>query len=376
MRLITKNFFLSVLLLVAGIVQAQSGGKLPLRVIVNEVEQTNSESASIPAFRRQVGQPERLQDAIDAQERHTNALLQEPGVLGTAAGWNAAGEPVIKVYMSTSASSSGLPQSLDGIPLVVENIGQVFALNLDCASRGDCDTAQASSDPEPGPREYQPRPVPIGVSSGHYNVTAGTLACRVSNGCHSYALSNAHVFADENNGMVGDNILQPGDFDGGINPDDSIGTLYDSVPLDFSETGTNVVDAAIAAVSPADVGSATPSDGYGMPKASILAASVDLNVMKYGRTSRLTYGYVDAVNATVLVTYDSGDALFVGQIIVKRTGGGDFSRPGDSGALLVASGGADERRPVGLIFASGSEISVANPIADVLTLLDVDIDGE
>jgi hypothetical protein len=42
---------------------------------------------------------------------------------------------------------------------------------------------------------------------------------------------------------------------------------------------------------------------------------------------------------------------------------------------VVASDGDDQRKPVGLLFASGRWISVANPINDVLIELDIDIDG-
>lgn len=359
---------------------AAPGGSLPLRVVTAEVEQVAS--APRPLMRREVADRARLQAAIVAQERHTDALLRQAGARGTAVGWDEEGQPVIKVYVSAAESSAGVPTRLDGFPVQVEQTGRLFALNVACAERGDCpqpglgSSGLTASAGEPGPTEYHPRPVPIGVSAGHQDVTAGTLACRVSQGCHPYALSNAHVFADENTGQPGDTILQPAAFDGGANPADSIGTLYDSIPIVMSEFAFNKVDAAIAAVDLEDVGNATPAEGYGTPRNDIITPSVLLNVMKYGRTTRLTYGYIDALNATVLVTYDAGDARFVGQIIIKEENGGDFSRPGDSGSLVVASGGTAARRPVGLLFASGTGISVANPISDVLTELAIDIDGE
>ena len=60
--------------------------------------------------------------------------------------------------------------------------------------------------------------VPIGVSIGHPNIGAGTIACRLRGGTDYYILSNNHVFADENQASLGDNILQPGPYDGGLNP--------------------------------------------------------------------------------------------------------------------------------------------------------------
>ena len=55
---------------------------------------------------------------------------------------------------------------------------------------------------------------------------------------------------------------------------------------------------------------------------------------------------------------------------------GNFSRGGDSGALIVASGGADDSKAVGLLFASGSGITVANPISFVLDEFGVQIDAQ
>ncbi len=369
-----------VLLLIGSIAGAAPGGSLPMKIVTGEVEQAPRWGADAPAYRRQVADPERLQAAIDAQERHTDALMRDSGARGTAVGWNQNDEPVVKVYVDSSSSEAGIPETLDGIPVVVEYTGKLYALNISCAERetGSCsETPQLrATAAEPGSTERHPRPVPIGVSAGHTGVTAGTIGCRVNAGCHTYALSNAHVFADVNNGMLGDNILQPGVYDGGINPDDRIANLFSSVPIVMSETASNTVDAAIAGTSTAYVQRSTPSDGYGTPRYNTLNPTMNLNVMKYGRTTQMTYGYIDALNATVLVEYDGSNARFVGQIIIKGDGGSDFSLPGDSGALVVASGGPHERRPVGLLFAAGGGIAAANPIGDVLAELGVTIDGE
>jgi hypothetical protein len=66
------------------------------------------------------------------------------------------------------------------------------------------------------PTKWFPRPVPIGVSTGHPQITAGTIGCRVVD--HSgnvYALSNNHVYANQNDAKKGDCALQPGAYDGG-----------------------------------------------------------------------------------------------------------------------------------------------------------------
>ncbi|MBT8422367.1 MAG: S1 family peptidase, partial [Gammaproteobacteria bacterium] len=133
---------------------------------------------------------------------------------------------------------------------------------------------------------------------------------------------------------------------------------------------------AIALVGTNTVDKSTLPGGYGTPRTNPINATIGLDVQKFGRTTVMTHGYVDAVNVTVLVTYDAGDARFIGQIIIKPDTGNDFSLPGDSGALIVVDGGPHDRRPVGLLFASGTGISVANPISDVLNELNIDIDGD
>jgi hypothetical protein len=66
-------------------------------------------------------------------------------------------------------------------------------------------------------------------------------------------------------------------------------------------------------------------------------------------------------------------ARFVDQILITP---GTFSGGGDSGSLVVCDGGADDRKPVGLLFAGSSSYTVANPIDAVLDRFGVAIDGE
>lgn len=233
------------------------------------------------------------------------------------------------------------------------------------------------------PTSRWPRPVPIGVSTGHPLITAGTIGCRVIKADSIvYALSNNHVYANSNLATIGDNVLQPGPFDGGTNPADKIGTLADFEPIEFL-TGsepepTNTIDAAIAeiiidvvgGVDIPRVGNATPSDGYDTPKSTPAAPEVGMTVMKYGRTTGLTHGWVDGINATVRVRYKSGIARFVSQILIRP---GGFSKGGDSGSLVITDPG---KNPVGLLFAGGRGITIANPIDAVLDAFDVTVDGE
>jgi hypothetical protein len=307
-----------------------------------------------------------FENARQVHARHSKKLFANPRVVATGVGLNPAGNPVIKVYLESAAQ--GLPTELDGLPVEVTVSGRIIARRGNCnsetANPAACkpDTPLAPPGSGGATARYD-RPVPIGVSTGHTGITAGTIGCRVQVGCHQYALSNNHVFADEGGAALGDDILQPGPYDGGASPDDIIGTLYDYEPIVFSTSASNIMDAALTEVTSATVGTATLSDGYGQPRTEPVTALPGMAVMKYGRTTGFTSAKVDAVAVIANVGYDSGTARFVEQIIIKP---GTFSAGGDSGSLIVVDGGVDDRRPVGLLFAGSNSITIANPIAPVV----------
>ena len=329
-----------------------------------------------PAFAQPAFDPPGLERAIEAQERHTDDLLGIQGVVGTAVGLGTNGGAVVKIYTERSGIG-GLPRSLDGVPVRVQVTGRIFALNKP-DENGDHDHGGGGNGEEP-PTDgctsttERFRPACIGISTGHPDITAGTIGARVTDGSNVYALSNNHVYADENFAILGDNVLQPGPFDGGKNPGDAIGTLAEFVPIDFSTSASNTVDAAIALTTTELVGNSTPADGYGTPKSTTSIAKINQKVMKYGRTTGQTNGKVDAINATINVGYDSGVARFVKQIVIRP---GNFSAGGDSGSLVVVRGGADDRKPVGLLFAGSLVVTIVNPIDKVLGEFGVTIDGE
>ncbi len=316
---------------------------------------------ALPAY-GQNGRGRGLEIAIAAQERHTDVLMADPGVVGTGVGLNADGEPVV-VILTETRGVRGLPRTLDGVPVVMRQAGKIYALHHRPGhSKGGDENV---SPPEGNPYSY-PRPVPIGVSTGHPNITAGTIGCRVTDDTDVYALSNNHVYADENDAIIGDAVIQPGTFDGGNSPADDIGTLDAYVEIKFDESD-NTVDAAIALTTADDVGNSTPSNGYGTPKSKTTQAYPNQKVKKYGRTTGLTKGSVYVVNATVDVGYSSGVARFVNQIVIQP---GGFSAGGDSGSCIVVDGkGRDkayDRESVGLLFAGSSFFTIANPIDAVL----------
>ncbi|UTW11580.1 S1 family peptidase [Marinobacterium rhizophilum] len=298
--------------------------------------------------------------AVDVQSWHSRRLMTTPGVVGTGIGIGADGRPVLRIF-TDRAGIPDLPRNLAGIPVQLEVTGRAIAL--------------FSNEPDPAAR--YPRPVPIGISAGHPDVTAGTIGARVKDDAGNlYALSNNHVFADSNDTRVHkDSVMQPGSLDGGTLPADKIGSLYDYVPIDFSG-GDNIVDAAIALTDSDLLGTATLSNGYGTPSSDTQAAFLDQPVQKCGRTTGCTSGRVTEISVTLNVCYEgtllvcSKYALFTDQIGIDP---GTFSAGGDSGSLIVTDDA--DRNPVALLFAGSSTRTFANPIDAVLSSFNVSIDG-
>ena len=315
--------------------------------------------------------------AIGIQERNTNWLMAHPAVVGTGVGLNDEGQIALIVYAKAKAPE--IPAVIDGLPVVVWQSGVIFAHNRVAAQDAATPRAKPSAGRPsgPDPKSRFERPVPIGVSTGNPNtpgwITAGTLGARVTDGTDVYALSNNHVYAKENTASFGEKVIQPGTLDGGVNPYtagndvDVIGTLFAHVPIVFTTTANNTVDAAIALSSTGNLSTATPSNGYGTPKSTPVGPALNKAVKKYGRTTAQTLGKIAAVNVTVTVNYgEAGSARFVSQFGVTP---GKFSKGGDSGSLIVRNEAtsADHHKPVGLLFAGSPTITFANDIGLVLS---------
>jgi hypothetical protein len=297
-----------------------------------------------------------VQAVMAVQNRNTGKLMSIPGVVGTGIGAGEDGRPVVTVF-TMHPGVENIPKDLEGVPVRVKVTGMFVA--------------------QADPTARFPRPVPIGISTGHPDITAGTIGCRVKDGSGNvYALSNNHVYANSNKAQIGDNVLQPGAYDGGQDPQDAIGTLYDFEPILFNGPDNNM-DAAIALTTTGTVGYATPSgDGYGSPGTTVVAAFVGQEVQKYGRTTVWTHGEVSEINVIVDVCYKTAGpfrckewARFTDQIAVTP---GSFSDGGDSGSLIVTDD--VNKNPVGLLFAGSDERTLANPIAPVLARFNVNID--
>jgi hypothetical protein len=249
-----------------------------------------------------------------------------------------------KVAKAQLAKDSVVPTKIDGFETDVVETGPIDALQF---------TAKV-------------RPALPGYSIGHYNITAGTFGClvrdlRAADGdSDCLVLSNNHVLAASNAGKVGDLILQPGPFDGGVFPSDAIAKLERFETITFGMSGYNLVDAAVARplysreVTASIIGLVMPTGvGQALP---------GMFVVKIGRTTMVTVGHVLSVNATVAVGYGIGVAIYRHQIMTTGMSAG-----GDSGSLLM-----DERlNAVGLLFAGSPYVTIFNHVGDVESVLGV-----
>jgi len=333
--------------------------------------------------------PPGLNRAIEVQKQHSESLLKQPGVVGTAVGLGPEGAPVVQVY-TEKAGMVPLPKFLDGVMVQEIAAGQFHALEAcekaglpiplcqpDIQKNGPGGSAGTTADPT----AYFSNPVPIGVSVGNrHECSAGTIGARLGN---TWALSNNHVFARENIGQAGEDILQPGLYDTTCiyNSDNQLGDLFQFEPISFS--GPNTIDAAIATFGSNGriLGCATPSNGYGAPDA--LAANTPLDiasllstpVQKYGRTTSLTKGTIISVSWIGNIGYSTGTAQFVDQIVVYSSRRA-FVKAGDSGSLVVGQLNQPQK-PSGLLFAGdqSGKYGIVNRIDHVLSEFQKNLDG-
>lgn len=291
-------------------------------------------------------------------------LLEIPNVIGFGRGFKRRGGEmldtqalvvlVIEKLPEVMLNKQDLiPQFMDGTPTDVMQVGIL---------RAQANTGKF-------------RPAPGGVSIGHKDITAGTFGVLVADPEKEelLILSNNHVLANSNAAKKGDEILQPGRADGGTLMD-TIARLERWVPIAFEggclpfagtvkfAQGPNLVDAAVARPEdPLNVEHAIIGIG---PVMGTMTAGLQQEVRKSGRTTGLTIGEVQVIDAVVQVSYgSSGTAVFEQQIIT-----GPMSAGGDSGSLLVD---AIKDVGVGLLFAGSDQVTIYNPINEVLRLLKV-----
>lgn len=241
------------------------------------------------------------------------------------------------------------------------------------------------ADSGPAHRFDQLFPVQLGTSGGNINDSTrkfcfgGTLGALVEDAQGQYILSNNHVLARTNLAAIGEDIIQPGLIDQvpacAKDPTDIVADLSSFVRLLFKKIGKipiNSVDAAIAKIRNGAVDPSGSILDIGPISSDTLPPTLGLAVKKSGRTSGLTTGMISALHVTVDVSYGKRKtARFTDQIIITP---GSFLMSGDSGSLMVEDVDPTPHA-VGLLFAGGSTIAIANPIGPVLDAFGVTMVG-
>ncbi len=290
------------------------------------------------------------------------------------------GEPALVVLVSQKlekdqvSKSDLVPKKLGDMQTDVLSVGYPFA--------GECESFDTGAQT----LTKRIRPAEGGYSVGHFAITAGTLGTCVydilpggstnppTHGVgvppRYYILSNNHVLANSNAAAPGDPILQPGPFDGGVDPADRIARLSRFIPITFAPAvplplHNNLVDAAVAEGQFHDLDREIYWCGYvrgWRRKQNILPGLV---VQKTGRTTNYTTGRITAINATIDVGYGGGRvARFKDQIVTTNISAG-----GDSGSLITTT----DEVAVGLLFAGSSIATIVNQIENVRSLLRVEV---
>ncbi|MFO1096139.1 MAG: hypothetical protein U0992_22960 [Planctomycetaceae bacterium] len=312
-------------------ISTQSRREFDLKVRVCQLDKALAEANKQSGSEKIEGKSYSWKDfdkAAAIQEKWTLPLIQQgkKEVYGTAISEDENGNLRVTVYTQRTGTARLLPETIEGLPVHVEVIGQMFNAGPAKddrlysngiprhAQRGNENDFKAVPDagtatpqgakPQPLPPVVDPtvrfnRPVPIGVSISNPDVLglyvqsddtifcySGTLGCRcVDSVGTQYVLSNLHVmggiYLNEDGepslaspiilfASTGDDIVQPatGDSTCSLITADVIAHVSDFEPIRLwadeadAETWPMLMDACVAAAVPGAVGFNPPANGY------------------------------------------------------------------------------------------------------------------
>jgi hypothetical protein len=348
-----------------------------------------------------MGLEHRIQDVAALQAKVLPNVRRKPNVVGCGVGYkHTAGRATDSISLvvlvrkkepeGVLSQAERVEKEIDGVSTDVIEVGDVRLLGSLPAATWQETNPSLRRVPEPE-RLRHVRPAPAGVSIGHYQVSAGTFGAVVRRRGRLYILSNNHVLANASNGRdgkakVGDPIVQPGAYDGGVVGHDTIARLAAFAPLYRTNDNqqsvftrglnqllralfgvsltperspNNIIDAALA--EPVDNTVISPEImGIGRV-AGMARPELGMKVRKSGRTTGVTQGKLLAVHVEMEVGYGDSTVEFTDQLLFSR-----MSDPGDSGSLVVSETG----QGVGLLFAGSDKATLANPLETVLKAFD------
>lgn len=263
-------------------------------------------------------------------------------------------EPKVHIYLNRSSRRllESLPKAIDGVHVRAHKMGPITV-------RPDA----ASSSTNYGHLFERENRICCGSSCAPTSeASTGTLGAIVrKNGSPQlYLLSNNHVFAGCNHVPRDQPILSPGANDGraGMRAPGEIGRNYEIHEMRSGNpafVNPCEADVALAIATDAAIISSwqgTPDAGYDTPTAITAPLSM-MRVKKFGRTTALTDGHVEArITTPIPVTYTARHfrgTIWFKDVWTVRSLGGAFALPGDSGSLVVNE---DATKAIGLVFAA------------------------
>lgn len=315
------------------------------------------------------------------KQRVEDDLLARPGVVGVdinekVTRGKPTGQLAIVVYVQHKKGKNQVPKDelippeIDGIPTDVKE----ERIELHTAS-----VALATLAPQVDATRYATlhggismgpcRSVhlePPDVDTAGDYIFVGTLGAIVRDRTTgaSMALTNFHVACVDDGWTAGDAMCQPGRVDGGACPADTFGSLTRAVL-------SNHVDGTVVSINASETTDCSIEE-IGAVRGQATAA-LDMAVRKRGRTTGLTYGTVNSVDASVTIDYGDGlgDHTLRNQIRITAdtARSAQFSDHGDSGSVVVDG----SNNVVALLFGGSTAATYANPIAFALDELGVDL---
>lgn len=293
-------------------------------------------------------------------------------------------------------STSGVYQAPESVPVNASS-GQTTTVTVSAVPQANTVVSANASVTVTSPNQLaQNLPIELGTSGGNIHdedateCASGTLGSLVVRDGVQYILSNNHVLADEDAGVIGDAIIQPGLIDtnspcssAGANTVANLSQFIElEQPSGCSSNCTPPADAAIAQVVSGAVdttgailalGAANPTPVIAPPSSAIFPSASEIPnttaVAKSGRSTGLTCSTFEAIDSDIQVQYTHGlggatfTATYNNQVVIN---GGDFSAAGDSGSLIVAQANAE---PIALLYGGNSTDTVGAPVATVLANL-------
>jgi hypothetical protein len=231
-------------------------------------------------------------------------------------------------------------------------------------------SSAARADDGPQHRQRQTGLIKLGTSGGSAQDASrgwccgGTLGALVLYGGVPHLLSANHVLARSGLARPGEAVIHPGLIDVSCRPANAL--VVGQFQADYVPLGTKNVDAGLVLAAPDKVQLTGEILDIGIPCSEPLDPYPGLGVQKSGRTTGLNTGVIQSIEATVSIRYQAGchtgrkfRVTYTGQIVTSYMAAG-----GDSGSMLFSLD--TPARPVGLLYAGSSTVTVYNRASDVV----------